>query len=66
MRITRVFLLPDGRSAFDDLDVPIHSQGNIGALSALYPVQGVVFRETSGDYHFDWHPAPQRQFIILL
>ena len=24
------------------------------------------FRETSGDYDLDWHPAPRRQYIINL
>ena len=27
---------------------------------------GIIFRETSGDYDLDWHPAPRRQYIINL
>lgn len=41
-------------------------RGTIGRISELYPVQGVEFRETPADYHFDWHTAPRRQFIVLL
>jgi hypothetical protein len=26
----------------------------------------VIFRETDPDYDYDWHNAPQRQFLILL
>ena len=27
---------------------------------------GIIFRETSGDYDLSWHPAPRRQYIINL
>jgi hypothetical protein len=30
------------------------------------PATGIIFRETSGDYNLDWHPAPRRQYIINL
>ena len=30
------------------------------------PATGIIFRETSGDYDLDWHPAPRRQYIINL
>lgn len=30
------------------------------------PATGVVFRETAPDYDYDWHPAPRRQYIVLL
>ena len=26
----------------------------------------MIFRETPGDYDYDWHPAPRRQYIVLL
>ena len=25
-----------------------------------------MFRQTPGDYHYSWHNAPQRQFIVNL
>jgi uncharacterized cupin superfamily protein len=28
--------------------------------------ESVVFRETGADYDYDWHPAPARQFVVLL
>ena len=30
------------------------------------PANGIIFRETSGDYDLDWHPAPRRQYIVNL
>lgn len=66
MKITRVFNGADGLSRFGEVDVELADSGPIGSLSKCYPVEGVYFRETPGDYHFDWHPAPQRQFIVLL
>ncbi len=30
------------------------------------PANGVIFRETSGDYDLDWHPAPRKQYIVNL
>ena len=38
----------------------------IPANSARLPAAGIIFRETSGDYDLDWHPAPRRQYIINL
>ena len=28
--------------------------------------RGIQFRYTPGDYHYSWHTAPQRQFIVNL
>ena len=35
-------------------------------MSARLPANGIIFRETSGDYDLSWHPAPRRQYIINL
>ena len=40
--------------------------GDIGALSATQPVKGIIFREVDPSYDYDFHNAPQRQYIILL
>ncbi len=66
MTITRVYATPDGESHFDDVEVPLRDAGAIGALSDAVPARAVVFRETAPDYDYDWHPAPQRQYIVLL
>jgi hypothetical protein len=37
-----------------------------GELSKRFPVTGIIFRKTAGNYDLDWHPAPRRQYIINL
>lgn len=66
MVITCIYETPDGESHFGRLEIDLEDAGVIGRLSRRYPVAGVIFRETSPDYDFDWHPAPERQYIVLL
>jgi hypothetical protein len=53
VKVTRVYSGDDGESHFEDLDVPLVDRGAIGAISALQPATGIVFRETSLPVH---HP----------
>jgi hypothetical protein len=67
MKIPRVFTGDDGQSHFDEIDVDLDIQaGEFSSASRLLAGPGVMFRETSGDYSLDFHPAPRRQFIINL
>ena len=66
MRITTITLTAEGGSRFGELEIELTDAGEIGRLSEPHPVSGVVFRENDADYDFDWHCAPQRQFIVLL
>ena len=66
MIITRLYNDEKGESHFTDIEVEIFDSGNIGKLSEKFPVNEIIFREPSGDYKYDFHNAPQRQFIILL
>lgn len=66
MIITRLYNDEKGESHFTDIEVELFDSGNIGKLSEKFPVNEIIFRETSGDYYYDFHNAPQRQFIILL
>jgi hypothetical protein len=40
--------------------------GDIGLLSPAYPVKEIIFREVLPTYDYDFHTAPQMQYIILL
>ena len=42
----------------------MNKAGDIGALSEIRPVKGIIFREVEPAY--DYHNAPQKQYIILL
>ena len=66
MLVTRIFTGPDGKTHFGDVEIPLQDAGAIGRLSNVVPTTGVIFRETPGDYDYDWHPAPRRQYIVLL
>jgi hypothetical protein len=65
MKVVRIYTGADGRSHFEDLDVPL-APGRYGSLSAPVPVTEVVFRETPAAGLLDFHPAPRRQFVVTL
>lgn len=66
MRIVRIYTGADQRSHFEDIEVPLKDTGLGGRMSALQPARGVIFRETAGDYHLDFHTAPRRQYVVNL
>lgn len=66
MRVTKIATGADGETHFSDIDIPLADAGSIGRLSDIVPATRVVFRETPADYDYDWHPAPRRQYIVLL
>lgn len=66
MKITRLYTGDDNESHFEEIDVPLTDAGDIGKLSQVYFATGVVLRETDGCYDYDFHNAPQKQFIIML
>ena len=66
MKVTRVGVTADGGSEFEDIEIDLVDHGDIGRLSEPLPAKSVIFRETDPTYDYDWHNAPQRQFIILL
>lgn len=66
MKITRVYADAAGDSHFGELDIPPRDAGAIGRLSERQLVSSIIFRENDADYDFDWHCAPQRQYIMLL
>ncbi len=66
MKITRIFSDENGDSHFENLEIPLIDQGNIGFLSKNIDVKKLQFRKVSADYDYDFHCAPQKQFIVLL
>lgn len=66
MIITRIYSSDDGQSHFADVDIELEDAGEIGRLSEEIPAAGIIFRENPPDYDYDWHNAPQRQYIIML
>jgi hypothetical protein len=66
MKIVRIYTGADNQSHFEDLKIPLKDSGKIGFMSELTKATGVVFRETGGDYNFDFHTAPRRQYVVNL
>lgn len=64
--ITRLFSDSNGDSRFEDLEIPLSDKGEIGFLSISIPVDSIQFRMVPADYDYNFHTAPQRQYIILL
>lgn len=66
MNITRIFSDEKGETHFENLEIPLVDQGNIGFLSETLEVKQLQFRQVSADYDYDFHCAPQKQYIVLL
>jgi len=66
MTIVRIYTGADDRSHFEDAQIPLKSTGKIGFISELMKATGIVFRETGGDYNYDFHTAPRRQYVVNL
>ena len=66
MRIHNLYVDASGETHFRDIEVEWVEERRAGKLSRRLPANGIIFRETAGDYDLDWHPAPRRQYIINL
>ena len=70
MKVTRIFTGDDGRSYFEDLEIPSANLGPpLGIISDSLVSHSTFFRFAGADGEedvYDYHCAPQRQFVILL
>ncbi len=66
MKVTRIYTGADEQSHFEDIEIPLIDQGEIGKLSELEGATGIIFRETAADYDYQWHNAPRRQYIVMV
>jgi quercetin dioxygenase-like cupin family protein len=66
MKVVRLFTGPDKQSHFQDMEIPLKDGGKIGWMSEQMKASGVIFRFTTGDYNYDFHPAPRRQYVVNL
>ncbi|MGL1864125.1 MAG: hypothetical protein OCC46_16515 [Pseudodesulfovibrio sp.] len=66
MNIVKIFSDDKGNTHFEDVEIELEDGGSIGRLSKTQKATGVIFRETPGDYDYNWHNAPKRQYIIML
>jgi hypothetical protein len=66
MHITRIYTGDDDESHFEDVELNLEDRGDVGRVSELVKVSGIMFRETDGSYDLDFHNAPRRQYVINL
>ena len=64
--VVRIYTDTKGDSHFQDVEIPLINRGNVGHLSEGLDARQVIFREVEPGYDWDFHCAPQRQFIVLL
>ena len=60
----RVYTGPDGETHAEAFAFPLGFGSP--SLSALVPVNGIIFRRTKPGLDVDFHPAPRRQFVITI
>lgn len=65
-QVTRVYSDSNGDSHFEDIEIPLTEAGSVGSLSEELPAKGLIFREVEPSYDWNFHTAPQKQFIVLL
>ena len=70
MQVTRIFTGDDGRSHFDDLEIPATDLGPpLGIISDPLVSHSTFFRLAGAEGEedvYDYHCAPRRQFVIHL
>ncbi len=66
VKITKIYSDNNGESQFEDIEMPLKNDGDIGFLSDKIPVKEIIFRKVKPSYDYDFHNAPQKQYIILL
>jgi hypothetical protein len=64
--ITRIYSDSNGDSHFADQSVALNDGGEIGNLSEMMLATGIIFREVAPTYDYDFHTAPQKQYLIML
>lgn len=66
IKITRLYSDKNGDTHFEDMVIETKEVGTIGFLSDNIPVKDIIFREVVPSYDYDFHNAPQRQYLVLL
>lgn len=66
MKIIKLYTGEDQKSHFLEMDSGPSTQQSLGSYSATFPVVGLIFRDFKAGEFFDWHNAPQPQYIVYL
>jgi hypothetical protein len=66
MKYTRFYTGTDGKSHFEDVEIPMKTPAPGRLSSEDIQAKLIVFRETSPNVAQNWHPESRRQFGITL
>lgn len=66
MKYIRLFTGTDNKSHFEEVDAGVATLQPLGSYSRKFPVRGMMFRDFDRGASFEWHNAPQPQYIIYL
>ena len=66
MKYTRLYTATDGETHFEDVEITLTGGEAPFGVSDLIGLSGMQFRRSQGEYPVAWHPAPRRQWVIIL
>ena len=66
MKITKIYEGKDQLSYFTEMDSQSHDLQPLGFYSPKFPADGIFFRDFAANLIYDWHNAPQIQYVIYL
>ena len=65
MRVTRLFTNSDQQSDLEEIEIELVRSGVEQFLELMAP-SAMLLNETDSGHEYDWHNAPQRQWVITL
>jgi uncharacterized protein YhdP len=66
VKVTRLYTGSDGKTKVEEYEIPLKPQSTGTDLSQTVAVKSLQFRRTNQNYDLDWHPAPNRQYVVTL
>lgn len=65
MQVTRLYTDASGKSAFEDVQLPLERTG-VEQVRSLIAPSAMIVNETDAGHQYDWHNAPKKQWVITL
>ena len=65
INITHLYAGADGESHFEDIKIPLEINLPASQRSETIKATGIIFQEFNTK-EIEWHPAPRRQYIVVL
>lgn len=66
MKFIKLYVGEDRKSYFMEIEAGIETKEPLGNYSKKFPTTGLMFRDFEKGLIFDWHNAPQPQYVIYL